>query len=381
MDLSELIMHIQQLTPQLAFTCCVVNGSIMTLKEIEDMGYEEFCYRSRINIPLKLYKYFPDKEVFDKMGNKVNYSNIALKNNTVYMQEPRLFDDIYDSDINIDFYQYQKYRLMEYCRRCGLVIDDGKSTEEIGTELLKIIIKSIENNNDFSHIFSTEGASQIESLTNEIFKNKIIVGLENNKDIGQVVFKIMEQEYQDYVKELKNTFRISCFATTPFSQLMWGGAYANCHHGFCIEYTVLPNDKKYKDIFYSLFPMVYCKTRPNITKKLVSWKDRDKTEEYLWDIYFNGTLRKSIDWVFQNEWRLLMPFKKKNDNDYNIEFFPITKVYLGNRMERERRKEIMDFCNDSNIPYVGVMKNSDVYEMQECSLKCEECFKYKSSQN
>lgn len=71
MDLSELIMHIQQLTPQLAFTCCVVNGSIMTLKEIEDMGYEEFCYRSRINIPLKLYKYFPDKEVFDKMGNKV----------------------------------------------------------------------------------------------------------------------------------------------------------------------------------------------------------------------------------------------------------------------------------------------------------------------
>ena len=216
MDLSELIMHIQQLTPQLAFTCCVVNGSIMTLKEIEDMGYEEFCYRSRINIPLKLYKYFPDKEVVDKMGNKVNYSNIALKNNTVYMQEPRLFDDIYDSDINIDFYQYQKYRLMEYCRRCGLVIDDGKSTEEIGTELLKIIIKSIENNNDFSHIFSTEGASQIESLTNEIFKNKIIVGLENNKDIGQVVFKIMEQEYQDYVKELKNTFRISCFATTYF---------------------------------------------------------------------------------------------------------------------------------------------------------------------
>lgn len=76
-----------------------------------------------------------------------------------------------------------------------------------------------------------------------------------------------------------------------------------------------------------------------------------------------------------------MPFKKKNYNDYNVEFFPITKVYLGNRMERERRREIMDFCNDSNIPYVGVMKNSDVYEMQECSLKCEEYFKYKSSQN
>ena len=47
MKLSELIMSIQQLAPQLASTCCVVNGVFMTLEEVEKMGYDEFSYRSK----------------------------------------------------------------------------------------------------------------------------------------------------------------------------------------------------------------------------------------------------------------------------------------------------------------------------------------------
>ena len=61
MDLSELIMNIQQLAPQVASTCCVINGAFMTLEDVEKMGYDEFLYISKINTPLKLYKYFPNK--------------------------------------------------------------------------------------------------------------------------------------------------------------------------------------------------------------------------------------------------------------------------------------------------------------------------------
>lgn len=96
MDLSELIMNIQQLAPQLASTCCIINGAFMTLEDVEKMGYDEFSYRSKINMPLKLYKYFPNKEIIDKDGSKINYSLLALRNNTVYMQSPSLFDDVYD---------------------------------------------------------------------------------------------------------------------------------------------------------------------------------------------------------------------------------------------------------------------------------------------
>ena len=77
MDLSELIMNIQQLAPQLASTCCVINGAFMTLEDVEKMGYDEFLYRSKINMPLRLYKYFSNAEN-DKEGSKVNYSNKTL---------------------------------------------------------------------------------------------------------------------------------------------------------------------------------------------------------------------------------------------------------------------------------------------------------------
>ena len=157
---------------------------------------------------------------------------------------------------------------------------------------------------------------------------------------------------------------------------MWGGAYADCHRGFCIEYTVLPGDKRYQDIYQNLYPMIYCKTRPNMTERLVKIQDAEITEDGLWDIYSNGALRKSIDWAFQNEWRLLLPMRCENISDYNVEFFPITKVFLGNRMSPEKRREIIEICNHKNIPYIGVMRNPNVFEMQDCAIKCEDCFRY-----
>ena len=48
-----------------------------------------------------------------------------------------------------------------------------------------------------------------------------------------------------------------------------------------------------------------------------------------------------------------------------MQFFPITKVFLGNRMQKNQRKEIIEICNDKNIPYVDVMKNPSYFEMQD----------------
>lgn len=130
MDLSELIMNIQQLAPQLASTCCVINGAFMTLEDVEKMGYDEFLYRSKINMPLRLYKYFSNAEN-DKEGSKVNYSMIALKNNTVYMQSPSLFDDVYDSEINIDYYDYDIW----CCSSDKEAIDDDGNARYLTIEL------------------------------------------------------------------------------------------------------------------------------------------------------------------------------------------------------------------------------------------------------
>lgn len=363
------------MAPEFAATCCVINGEIMNLNEVENMGYQEFNLRSKLSMPPKLYKYFPNS-IEDKKGEKVNYSIQALKNATVFMQSPSEFDDVYDSDISIDYYVYERLRLKEYCNRCQIEIKETFSTQEIGNILINALAISLSSTGNFNSAFVKKPNSKIEKLANEHFCSKLIIELNNKADLGQAVAKVIRSDFEEYTSMLKNTFRTTCFTTTPYSQLMWGGSYADCHKGFCVEYTVLPEAEEYQKVYQNLFPMIYCKVRPDMAERLTRLQNVEFTEESLWDIYLHGALRKSIDWAFQNEWRLLLPMKEKDSLAYNVKFFPITKVFLGNRMTQKKRQEIIEICHSQGIPYIGVMRNPSVFEMQECGIKCEECVRY-----
>ena len=87
MDIPNLIANFQQLAPEFASSYCIVNGAIMNLNEIQNMGYDEFSFRSKINMPLRLYRYYPNKKDIDKeTGEEINYSIQALEHNTVFLQ-------------------------------------------------------------------------------------------------------------------------------------------------------------------------------------------------------------------------------------------------------------------------------------------------------
>lgn len=365
--LNTLIAYLGTLSSKYSKEMCIINGSFIKLSELEKMGYNEFSLRAKINMPLKLYKYFPCMEKIDENGNKVNYSIQALLDNTVYVQTPTLFDDPYDCDININFEEYQKLRLTEYCRRSAIKITDEQSVQEVGDIFVKHIYESILKYQNYDNIFAPSKDKGIQ-LTNELFINRLSIKLNTNVDIGKAVGEIITDEYNDLLKELKVMFRVACFTTNPFSQLMWGGQYANNHQGFCIEYTIDPNDEEYKDVYLNLFPVIYAKIRTNAAKQIIT-NDVDITEDELWSLYMNGILRKSIDWSYQNEWRLL----SLNRKDFNIRFFPITKVYLGSRMSKEKRLEVIKICKEKNVPYIGVVKDNDYFEMKECNMKCENC--------
>lgn len=378
MDISALITGIQDFVPELLKSYCIVNGNIMKLDEIQNMGYEKFSLLSKKIMPLRLYRYYPNLETVDKnTGKTTNYSIQALEENTVFLQTPTAFDDVYDSDINVEYSMYERLRLIEYCKRCGLNVNENQPLEAIGNVLAKTLYDYYRTNNSLDNVFIKKPSSEIENLANQLFLKYVIIKLGKTRDFGKAVPLALQSEYSDYISSLKNTFRISCFATTPYSQLMWGGSYANCHRGFCIEYTVLPESKEYKNVYFNLFPMIYSKIRTDMTARLVPFKDENITEDALWNIYFSGALRKSIDWEFQNEWRLLLPIHGDGSN-YNVKFFPITKVYLGNLMEPENRKKIIEICNKKNIPYVGIKRNSQYFEMQDCEIKCENCLQYKN---
>ena len=388
MDINNLLQEIRKASPYMAESYCIVNGSIMNLNEVQNMGYDEFNLRAKQRMPLKLYKYFPNtltdltdentgKPIIDQVTGKVktvNYSMQALKNNTVFMQSPTLFDDVYDSDINLDYSEYERARLLEYCSHCEIDVTEKMETQELGNRLINEIWELFQSKGNFDSLFKRAPATESENLSNQCFLLKLKKELNRNNDLAIALKNVILSDFEIYSKYLQNVFRATCFATTPYSQLMWGGSYANCHKGFCVEYTVLSNDPSYQKLFLNLFPMVYCKVRPNMTDRLVKLEDKEPTKELLWDIYFHGALRKSIDWAFQDEWRLLLPMKNNLESkDYCVPFFPITKVFLGSRMPQVARKEIIQICHEKQIPYIGVTRKSNVFEMQECIVKCEDC--------
>ena len=376
MNINETINSLFALQGELTNSWCFVNGQIAKLADIEKMGYDEFSTKCHLTMPLKLYKYFSNKECMVN-GRPINYSTQALQNNTVYMQTPTEFDDVYDSEISVDYLEYERLRLIEYCRRCNLSTEGVKTVDEIGNLFIRYLLDSFNEFGNVENIFRKEITSELEDLSNRLFINQLLIELQSNNDLGQVIPKILQGEFKNKTQNIKKTFRTSCFATTPHSQLMWGGAYADFHKGFCLEYTVLPDNENYEKIFYNLFPVIYSKIRANLTNLIAAQEDTEITKEYVWNLYFNGALRKSIDWAYQNEWRLLLPIKSDDPKDLNVKFFPITKVYLGNRMNSNERKKIIDICQEKQIPYIGVKRSQNYFEMLDCEIKCEDCYQYK----
>lgn len=375
MKTEDLLSEIMKLSPELSSNYCVINGTLIELGKVEKMGCSEFGLQSKLHMPLKLYRYYSNIEK-DNNGQAVNHSQDALKTNTVFMNSPVEFDDAYDSEISIEYSEFERFRLIEYCRRCHIKANSNSSNQEIGNTFVQFLWKYYCEHKKLDGVFAEPPKSEIERLSNEEFCLRTIVEYCKNKDFGKAVSNVIQKEYGEQCDKLKNTFRIACFATTPYLQLMWA-SYADSHKGFCVEYTVQPNTKEYEKIYYNLFPVIYCKMRSDITQYIAENRDQMPDEEYLWNLYFHGALRKSIDWAYQNEWRLLLPYGIK-DKDYNVEFFPITKVYLGNKMSAESRKEIISICKDKGIPYAGVTRNPTKFEMQDCEILCENCPRYQN---
>lgn len=129
----------------------------MALDEIQNMGYDEFALRSKINMPLRLYRYDPNLETQDKETRKeVHYSVQALENNTVFLQTPSAYNDVYDSDVNIDFPEYERFCLIEYCRRCGIETNAELTTLQIGNIFVKVLWDYYTANGNLDKVFVFE---------------------------------------------------------------------------------------------------------------------------------------------------------------------------------------------------------------------------------
>ena len=319
-----------------------------------------------------LFKYFPNT-IKDIKGVNRNFSKEALTNNTVHLSAPNEFDDPYDCNVYVDGNEFALQRVRYYASLCGVNIKQEWDYAEVSRNLAMHIFMHISSGGKVSVLFELDKNNQLVHAHQEY---ELLKAYADGGSYYKAINHVIDTEYNN-VQKTANRFRVSCFAQSPYSMLMWSH-YANNHQGFCIEYETPDYSKENENIYLNLFPVIYTNTRTSLTKLSFNWNATGLlSHSDIWDFYKYCLLSKSLDWKYQQEWRLISCDTLLTDQNYNCKFFKIKKVYLGNKMSAKDRLEIIDICKKQGIPYTGVTITPNQFNMRDCRILCEDCDRVK----
>ena len=325
---------------------CSINGNSYLKSEIANLSWREYISFSLYQMPNKLYKFYPN--TIDP-NNGRNYSQEALKNNTVFLQSPLRFDDPYDSTLYLDEREFHEVRLKYYADLCGFQYDKTWDIDRLVHEFGLYLLPHIHNQSEWESLFHVDSSQDdLLNKSHQVFEldlcNEILRNLQK-EDVLQIAFY------------------------PPFSMLMWAH-YADSHKGFCVEYEIPTPDEQNITLLQNLMPVIYSDERVSVLNEcLADLIDPGVSEDTVGAIYKYGLLTKSIDWKYQNEWRLISLDTMLTDESYNCIFFPISKVYIGAKMPDGKRREIIKICNSRSIPSTCVLPAFSSFSMQECTGK------------
>ncbi len=346
---------------------CIIDGKAYSLSEVEKMGLDNFSFSAHKTPHKCFFKYYPNTTKYVKEEKKYhNYSFEALVNNTIFLQDAKNFDDCFDCAVDLDWNKFLTDRVKKYCDYFNVGIESENINDIIYALSLKLYKHStIEKCMKATADLQDEVQKmQVEIFIRHVF-NKVLAG----EEWMPAIFSAIQKEFEEFEKILSR-FKISCFSTSPYLNRMWSSAYADNNKGFCIEYEIDTSKKRGIELYNNIFPVIYSQAR-NDFFPLVKNFDKSPSQEDLWQIYYNGLLRKSAHWIDQCEWRLILYDRQIAQNP--ISFFKIKKVYLGNKMPCKTRKKIVSFCRRNNIEYVGLIRKPNSFDLVDCVGDCFTC--------
>ena len=350
---------------------CYIDGKEYFLSEVEKMGIDNFSISAHIHPYKSLFKYYPNTTKYVEEEKKErNYSFEALENNTIFLQDAENFDDCFDCAVDLDWNNFLSLRVNKYCEYFDVDVKSNNINDIVYALSLRLYeLGSIEKCIQAISFIQDE----VQRLHIEIFITEVFIKVLSNEQWMPAIYSSIQKEHDKFKKVISN-FKISCFSTSPYLNRMWSSAYADNNKGFCIEYEIDLSIKNGIDLYNNIFPVIYSQTR-NDFLPLIKNLDKSLTKEDLWQMFFNGLLRKSVHWKDQLEWRLILcdGFIQQNP----IPFFKIKKVYLGNKMSDEERGKIVAYCRKNNIEYVGLVRKPNSYDLVECKGDCYNCAKNK----
>lgn len=324
----------------------IINNKIFLLNEVMRLSLDDLYKLLSVKPGMKLYKYCP----FNK------YTKANIINGNIYLNDPLKFDDAFDSLSDVEQYSYVNIRLQFYLQLLEAKYDYKASNDEL-EKLLFIKMGEIADTFDaFAEYLDKINIDIISKLKLKIlYQNAMLTKFTKKGTIKKSskysIRKALVAEYDEYSKSASK-FRISCFTTNPLNLKMWS-LYANNNKGVCIEYTVgNEQDKLILSVLYSHIRGDFntCIAYENINN-----------EDAFMKTLINSVLRKDISWVEQNEYRYIVADGMYKDN--LVKFYPITGIYMGNKISKRNYKFIYEICKELNINCYYMQRNLINYEL------------------
>lgn len=282
------------------------------------------------------------KKCLNKYNNNYIYLNIGINYRILkkYHKSKKYYNLILKNKNYISF----SYKL--YYSIYRLYNDGGINVEEYNLITSKIIKEILSNQDEYIEIINRN--YKLYNYT-KINKNTIKTILNNeiwlsspdsfNDPIDPPIKQLNENNNNKF-KYLINSIVIGCLSLTNDNSLMWSH-YADKHEGICIEYD-------FKNFFINKPENIVLK-KINYVKEIISENDsiltsKSDDQDNLMDILAT----KSIEWKYENEYRII---KYKNEDEKNTLNVAIKNIYFGAKTSQTDKQLLIKILKNTNIVF------------------------------
>ena len=322
------------------------------------------------HMPVSLFKFFP----FNQNSMK------CIESNSVFMNNPRNFNDPFDCVLCASEDEFLKQYIIEY-----LINTEAVARGILTKKELDKLICSRCGDTKYGSLYSTFD-SVVFHLGYDENRNEMKKGYD---EITMVLYRA-RREYENALERLKESTvgitsftNINKFKLTSYMEL-WAH-YAQNHEGFCVEYDMrqsINDDRVNAMVLGGLLPCSYGTKQIMLSKqkmykyvKNISFTQHERIEFEKSIIL--AFLMKSSSWSYENEWRLILPLDICEIYENMIPFFPIKAIYLGCKMPTDNREFMYRLAQRKEIEIYDMGLHEYRFELEGAysQIDIEEYFK------
>ncbi len=262
----------------------------------------------------------------------------ALKQNILYASAPSCLNDPYEGSLYIDTRRrwkvyYQTFLDLFYQKtgfRLAIKVDDYDDRASFVTNLAKCMGIYDHELDDWKEMWKIP---------------------DSMVDFGLLKFQ------EELKAESEKLHRICSFSSVNDSPPMWLH-YSADYSGFCVGYDIKELKNDLTDL---LFPVRYTNELIEVDDTFFSGEEPNDS------FYIDSLTRKSKEWSYEHEWRLLLI--ADSEELHQKVFLPIPKqIILGKNISEENEKRIIEIAGINNVSCYKQVTRKDSYSFELVKL-------------